>query len=242
MYEFNRYGMPRPCMILNEQPPATTMTVPIVGVPRGGTTMVAAVVHALGIDIGPAKDLAGYTFEDQSMNQSQLGLQLAYIARRNRERTIWGWKDPTAINTVRSLFFALRNPRMIVVFRDILATIDSEMRFDKAQHITPNRAFSDLAKATVNWWMANMEFVYQTTFPLLLVSYERALHMPDIFIQQLAAFLGITPTHEQLLEALARINPKGGYLKIDEHARPIEIPEPLPCVVSPSEPIPVIET
>ncbi len=234
-YEFYRFGSPQPCREINAQPPASVMTVPIVGVPRGGTTMVAAVAHALGLYIGPPKDLAQFTFEDQHMNRADMGLQLSYISKQNKEHNAWGWKDPVAISTVRSLFFALRNPRMIIVFRDILASLDGEMRFDAAHAINPPRTFQDIATATINWWQANIEFMNQTTFPVLLVSYERALHTPFLFIQQVAAFLGMTPTHEQLQEALARISPRGGYLCIDEQAHPIPIPEPSPEIALPAE-------
>lgn len=230
-YEFHRYGTPHPCLVVNPEPPTSVMTIPIVGVPRGGTTMVAAVVHALGVDLGPAKDLAEFTFEDQTMNRADPGLQLSYVARRNRERNVWGWKDPAALSTIRPLFFCLRRPRLIVVFRDMLATIDSEMRFDEAKDIQPRRTFTDLAQMTVNWWAANMEYVAQTAFPTLLASYESALQMPDVFIHSVADFLGITPTHDQMKEAMARINPRGGYLRMDEQGSPVRRVVPLPTEI-----------
>ena len=231
-YKFARYGMPHPTMVINPQDPGPVMTVPIVGVPRGGTTMVAAVVDALGIDLGPRKDLAkANTFEDQGMVQADIGLRLSYIHQRNGEREIWGWKYPTAISTTKSLFFALRFPRVIMVFRDVMASVDSEMRFDEVKKTKPARLFSDLMEATLNWWQTNREFVTRTTYPVLLVSYERALQVPDVFVHELGAFLGIEPTHDQLLEALARINPHGGYLQMDEQGHPIAVVKPLPQVV-----------
>lgn len=233
-YKFVRHGQPRPCITINPEPPASVMTVPIVGVPRGGTTMVAAVVHALGVDIGPEKDLAAFTFEDQAMNRSAPGVQLSYIKRRNTERAVWGWKDPAALHSIRPLFFSLRKPRLIVVFRDMLASIESEMRFDVANDIMPRRDFAQLAEMTFNWWKGNMEFIEQTTFPTLLVSYENALRMPDIFVHGLSDFLGITPSHEMLQEASARINPHGGYLQIDQQGKPMVRVDPLPAdIVAP---------
>ena len=214
------------------------MTVPIVGVPRGGTTMVAAVVHALGIDIGPAADLAAFTFEDQQMNRD-MGAQLAHITQRNRERAIWGWKDPTAIVGIRSIFFALRNPRIIIVFRDMLASIEGEMRFDAANDQT--RPFSDIAQATINWWTDNMAFVTTSPFPMLLVSYERAIQMPDVFINDVATFLGIDLTNAMIKEAMARINTRGGYLKLDEQGRPVYVAEPMTVTVPSPEPDPPLE-
>ncbi len=233
-YEFHRHGEPRPCITINPEPPTSVMTVPIVGVPRGGTTMVAAVVHAMGIDLGPAKDMAEFTFEDQAMNRADLGLQLSYIKRRNRECNVWGWKDPAAVVSTRSMFFALRRPRMIMVFRDMLASIDGEMRFDHIHNVDPRRTFTDLAEATLGWWTDNMEFVARTTLPVLLVSYERVLQMPETFIHEVGTFLGITVTQEVVQEALARINTRGGYLRLDEQGHPIRVVEP-PEAESPPE-------
>jgi len=236
-YEFFQYGQPHPCLVVNPEPQLPTMTIPIAGVPRGGTTMVAAAVHALGVDLGPAKDMGAFTFEDQSMN-GELHTRLSYIKRRNTERQVWGWKDPTAIVSMRELFFALRNPRLILVFRDMMASIDSEMRFDEHNSIEPRRTFTDLAEATTNWWASNMEFISRTTFPTLLVSYERALQHPETFVNQLAAFLGLTPTQEQVQEAMTRINPRGGYLKMDEQGQPIRVLEPPTETVPETQPLP----
>jgi len=237
-YEFYQYGQPHPCLVVNPQPPSHVMTIPIAGVPRGGTTMVAAAVHALGVDLGPAKDLSERTFEDQSMNTDDLGSRLSYIKRRNTERQVWGWKDPTAIVSMRELFFALRSPRLILVFRDMMATIDSEMRFDDHINLMPRRTFADLAEATTNWWVSNVEFMSRTTFPTLIVSYERALQHPETFVNQLSKFLGLAPTQEQVQEAMIRINPRGGYLKLDEQGNPVPVVEPLPETVPEEQPQP----
>ncbi len=227
-YKFKRYGEPRPCMTINPEPPTSVMTVPIVGVPRGGTTMVAAVVHALGVDLGPASELAKHTFEDQTMNRAAVVEQLAYLAKRNRKCNVWGWKNPLAVQTLRSIFFALKQPRVIIICRDIAATVESEMRFDAINGTNPRRTFSDLMQVTLHWWTENMEFIAQATSPMLLVSYERAIHMPEVFVHEVGAFLGITPTCEMLQDALARINPRGGYLRIDEQGHPVKIIEPVP--------------
>ncbi len=89
-YIFYRHGEPHPCLTVNPEPPSSAMTVVIAGVPRGGTTMIAAVVHALGVDLGPTAELAATTFEDQSINRADTpGLQLSYIRKRNGEKLIW---------------------------------------------------------------------------------------------------------------------------------------------------------
>ncbi len=227
-YQTYRYGEPHPCLLVNPKPATPVMTVLIVGVPRGGTTMAAAVVDALGVDLGPAKDLYAFTFEDQGMTKADPGLQLSYIRQRNRERKVWGWKMPTAISSIRENFHALQQPRMIMVFRDVVASIDGEMRFDVEKKTLPLRTFADLAEVTLKWWTNNMEFIATTAMPMLLVSYERALQSPESFIHSVAAFLGIVPPPEMVQEALARVNTCGGYLRINEQGQPIPVVVPLP--------------
>jgi hypothetical protein len=154
------------------------------------------------------------------------GVLLGYIASRNREREVWGWKYPTAIASMKTIFFALRNPRIIMVFRDMISSIDAEMRFDDAYNIDPRRTIPALAKQASAWWATNMDFVAEAACPMLLVSYEWAIRTPERFVRELAEFLGITLNHELLQKAMSRINPRGGYLCLDATAAPIPKTQP----------------
>jgi hypothetical protein len=211
-YRFEHIGEVATSMILNSAPPGECYTVPIVGVPRGGTTMVAAVVDALGVDLGPRTDLEGWHFEDQTMHSPYIAVQVKYAKQRDLECPRWGWKDPVGLSSVRNALFALRNPRIIIVFRDPLATIQGEMRFDEVNDIQPRRTLASLVKQTTDWLAHNLEFSTITACPTLLVSYERALNYPERFVAELSGFLGVEPTAEQRAEALSRIERRGGYI------------------------------
>ena len=215
-YSFEHIGEVAVTETLNPCPPGDNYTVAIVGVPRGGTTMVAAVVDALGIDLGPRADLEGWHFEDQTMHSPYIDVQIKYAMKRNAEHSRWGWKDPTGLSSVRNVLFALRNPRIVMVFRDPLATIQGEMRFDAVNEISPRRTVSDLYAQTMEWLKYHFDFAVQTAFPVLLVSYERAMTYPDRFLSELTGFLGIQPTDEQRADALARIERRGGYIVFDK--------------------------
>lgn len=210
-HKFRRIGKMQTTMALNveRKVPGDEMTVVIVGVPRGGTTMVAAVVDALGVDLGPTEELHEYHFEDQTAHTPYLDQQFAYVAKRNAETKVWGWKDPVGLHSLQQILFALRNPHVIVVFRDTLASIQGEMRFDEAHKIDPPRTFESLIEQTQRWWAANWEFITRTQFPTLLVSYERALWHSSFFMCELTAFLGLESTDDQMMEAIKRIGP--GY-------------------------------
>ena len=174
--------------------------------------MIAAVVDAFGIDLGPRADLEGWHFEDQTMHSPYIDVQVKHAMQRNAEHQRWGWKDPTGLSSVRNILFALRSPRVIMVFRDPLATIQGEMRFDAVNEISPRRTLPDLSARTIEWLKYHFEFAVQTTLPVLLVSYERAMNYPERFLPELAEFLGIELTAERRTEALARIERRGGYI------------------------------
>ncbi len=212
---FQRIGQLQTTMSMNMEQniPGGELTVPIVGIPRGGTTMVAKVVESLGINLGPKEDLDKYTMEDQTIHSPEWEKQLRYIQKRNDEHPIWGWKDPTGISSVQRILFALRNPHIIVVFRDMLATIQGEMRFDISVNPDVTRPFNDLTEQTLNWWRDNFRFIENTKFPTLLVSYERAVINPGLFIKEVAQFLEVAITPEQTARAMSLISPTGGYAK-----------------------------
>ena len=150
MHKFEQIGEVSVGMVQNigRASNCDVMTVPIVGVPRGGTTMVAAAVDALGVYLGPQGEMNDFHFEDQAMHSPDLGTQYKGIRKRNVQHRVWGWKDPTGVHSVQSVVFALRNPHVIVVFRDVLASIQGEMRFDEKYGVVPPRTFEQLSTMT----------------------------------------------------------------------------------------------
>jgi hypothetical protein len=185
-------------------------TIVIAGLPRGGTTMVAAAVEALGVYLGPENDLRNFHFEDQRMNSPHLDEQHVAIKENDSKHQVWGWKDPGAIHPLRELSWALRNPMVIIVFRDLFTSIQGEMRFDEEHGY--NRSLADLIDSTINNTQRNWEFVKRTQLPTLLVCYERAVQNREAFVKQLVDFMQIEPSDSQIRQAVDRISPEGGYM------------------------------
>jgi hypothetical protein len=67
-----------------------------------------------------------------------------------------------------------------------------------------------------------MRYITNTQFPIYLVSYERAINNPELFIYELEVFLQLKPTEEQRAEAVSRISRSGGYLRPNSHREPLE--------------------
>lgn len=59
----------------------------------------------------------------------------------------------------------------------------------------------------------NWRFIKRTRLPVLMVSYERAIHLKEQFVDELISFIGIDVGPGQKQLALKRISPEGGYLK-----------------------------
>lgn len=169
---------------------ASERTYVIFGLPRGGTTMVAGVARMCGLFIG--EDLP-VNAEDPKFNPLTLAKKgggairnmRATVEMRNAEYPIWGWKYPAAAKYLPKLAKSLRNPCLILVFRDPVAI---QLRnFAKGHDVL--RIINSAQKAQRRNW----NIVKRFGMPALLVSYEKAVAEPEIFIEQICEFLKTEP-------------------------------------------------
>jgi len=173
-------------MVLNApDPPAEAKTAVILGVARGGTTLVAAILQALGVYMG---DRLGPVLEDTALSEAIEGADLAtlddLIAARNRRFRVWGWKRPAALRTADTWQPRLRHPHIIAVYRDPFAIANRNrisMLGNPLQGI--RRANRELRNLT--------DFIAASELPLLVCSYEKAMLSPNSFIPAVDRFLGL---------------------------------------------------
>jgi hypothetical protein len=190
-----------PCYSLNlasDTNQASKRTYVIYGMPRGGTTMVAGVARLCGLNIG---DNLPVNCEDPELNIDLLRQQgaskpvehiVSAIRRRNSSLDVWGWKFPAAAQYLNEIKPELRNPHLVLVFRDALATATRHVH--KPEDIGPQiRRVNDVIIR--NWQLAKGWNV-----PTLLVSYERAMLNPEAFVEQLSEFInnGAAPDIEKI--------------------------------------------
>jgi len=179
-------------------------TVVIVGVQRGGTSMVAGVVRELGVNLG---NNLGNNHEDPEFLTKDISKIREVIARRNERHEIWGWKMPHSSEYLVDLLPDIRNPHVIVVFRNLLAMAESQLK----------RSETDFAKAfQFSWSRLNQvaSIVGKLSCPLMLVNYEQAISKPEAFIDELCLFLGVSPAAEARTRAEEMINPERGYRRL----------------------------
>ncbi len=167
-------------------------TVIVLGVARGGTSMIAGTLHHLGIAMG--ENLSA-VYEDIALStaieQNQTKDIASIITQRNTTFPIWGWKRPSAIQHIQAWHGKFRNPYYVVVFRDLFS-IANRNRISMLSDVVSNMQDAN------RQFESMLDFVAALKEPTLLVSYEKAMADPLHFVQMLCNFIDInaeTATH-----------------------------------------------
>ena len=195
----------------------------VFGVPRGGTTMIARVVEKLGVCMG--SDLPA-NYEDSEFNFDKLSNAIkkdqeclvstlfAVINRRNAMHDVWGWKYPRAHRYLPLIINKVRNPHLICVMRDPVA---SSLR-PLSRKRMPKEGKRHLPDRIINqhlmYQQKNIALIDEFKRPTFLCSYEKAILDPPMFVADLSAFIDLRKDESSLEEALQQIRP-GGYIGLD---------------------------
>lgn len=188
------------CWVLRPAPLSAEMSIVVTGVGRSGTTMIARVLTELGVFMG--ESLAVRTNEDNDVKNCVKQSDEAAFERlcrlRDAGRPVWGFKNPGFRDLLPAWERHLRNPRVIFVFRDILAVA---MR----NHLVSNGDMQEaLALATRSYAKA-LKRLGESRCPALLLSYEKCLTAPDEAVRRIAEFSGVSLAPEMAARATAAI-------------------------------------
>ncbi len=160
-------------------------TVIVIGITRGGTSMAAAALHALGIAMG---DASAPLYEDQALGQlietGDRKRAAELVAKRNRHHAIWGFKYPSGAMLSPGWRRLFREPVYVVVFRDPLA-VANRRAVSREKDL-----FGEISVA-LKQYTAILSALKRCRRPTLLVSYEKALLRPSEFAARLAGFVGV---------------------------------------------------
>jgi len=175
-------------------------TVICFGTPRGGTSMVAGAIYGLGVDMG---DDLPVNLEDNRFNMDKTDLprgkfvkSMQEIIRENTaSKGTWGWKYPYAARYLEELLPQIKNPHLVLVFRD---PVPGAMRNVSRGKMSAERAMAQRLRAE----MKNLRIAEDCGAPSLMVSYERASQKPEEFLSEMAAFLNvdIPPNKDKIVE------------------------------------------
>lgn len=179
------------------------MTVCVLGAPRGGTSAVAGVIRSLGIFFGSEIDDASNEDLDFRVHNGNRAIfsspnlqrersefishSIELVKARNRERSVWGWKDPIAAEYIDDIAGDLRNPHFVLVFRDIAAISQREAIAERASDSGKIASYMLNAQSL---YEKCIRFVSKNRHPAISVSYERFLRYPSEGARSIAEFLG----------------------------------------------------
>jgi hypothetical protein len=186
-------------------------TYALFGTRRGGTSMVAGVARALGLDLGRTGQRKNN--EDPRFQGATLPALWSLVEERNASADVWGWKHPAAGRYLTELSRSLRNPYYIVVYRDPVASAQSQIKRDKESKRRTTRLALHESTSSVT---VNTGFVLATERPSLLVSYERAIADQNGLIDDIAAFLGVDPPTDPLRSSILDYIKPGQYKAYDD--------------------------
>ena len=186
----------------------------VLGNYRGGTTMIAGILMALGVHMGDPSTMRIHR-EDRDFWQQPCHVVQSLIRFRNQQHDVWGWKDPAVVNFVERLH--LRNPHYIAIFRDPLAVAKSEEARADTIHF-PNKftTLEDAMQRVIETDQKILDFIHthQTFHPgahAFMTSYEHWIRFTVSELTRLKDFLDVPMSREQFLDACDSINFDAGF-------------------------------
>jgi len=184
----------------------TRVTAVVCGLAQGGTSVVAAVVDALGFSSNDVGHLYNFETEGRPYPGDEAAEWRRKVTGLNSRQTPYSIKDPGIFRFDPEWVHAsIDNPYYLVVAKDVMST--TQRRFQKSP-VTYNMLSEVLQHHEEMWrWVNELP-----PSPLLGISYQRAVANPAAFVDEVSSFLGVVPTPEQRVKAINRVSPTGGYL------------------------------
>jgi hypothetical protein len=199
----------------------TQRTYVIFGTRRGGTSLVAGIARALGLDLGDVGERKNN--EDPRFQNLPRDVMREAIEARNAEHDVWGWKYPAAGSYLPELSNSLRNPYFIVVYRDTVAAALSQARRDRRFNRRSHRlALHESAANNA----VNTGLVLASDRPSLLISNEQAAADRENLIDDVAAVLGQEPPTGDLRQRILEYTAPGRYKSFEEYFGSDTVPAP----------------
>jgi hypothetical protein len=195
--------------VLNDKPCGAEATIVATGLGRSGTTMLARIMEESGLEMG--KKLTTNTREVkrlQTMVKANDRLAFkSFCKKQSRLTPKWGFKLPGFRSVMRSYESSMSNPRFVIIFRDVLS-ISIRNGIAVGSELLPNMLFS------MRDYLLLLNQVTALKSPVLLISYEKALHYPDRTVAAMAEFMGLTLSERQIakIAEIAVLNADPDYL------------------------------
>jgi hypothetical protein len=201
-------------------------TVVVLGLARSGTSVLAAILRALGVDMGSSlRDKANPygSFEDRDFAQLHKKIfelaghktywrppaleevlrlrdqcdPLIHELVNSRTVPVWGWKHPRTILTLDLFLPHLENPHLVAIFRNPLGIAKSSVEHTK--NYTADRVDFFQALRLANFYYGELAKALERhrALPTATVAFEDVVTQPLKEAEKLAHFLQLTLTEEK---------------------------------------------
>lgn len=159
----------------------------VTGIARSGTSLVAALLKEAGIFMGAF--LHNVVNEDaqilELLRRRDLETLKALLRQRNAEHDLWGFKVPNLHAYLKHTEIAMfRNPHLIIIYRDPVAVA---VRNALSEHYDE----VDTLVNSANAMHSLAQFIRRAECPVMLVSYEKALSLPNTVVDRMLDFCGL---------------------------------------------------
>jgi len=193
-------------------------TLIVVGIARGGTSLIAGTLDHLGVFTG---DLSRKpVFEDvrlaSAFEENDMKKASNIVNEYNEKYTTWAFKRPGSINYNEKIDSLCRNPIYLFVFKDIFAVSNRNSISMKSDVLSGlQKAHQDYSKV--------LSFISNNDLTGFLFSYEKIMVNKEAFVDLLVDVIGeenVTPTQKKSALNFIEPNPKA-YLNASRITRGI---------------------
>lgn len=188
-----------------------TRTYVFIGLERGGTSPVAGVARALGLNLGKSLDNNN---EDPDFVHRPMSHIMKIVEERNTKLNVWGWKFPKASHELPMYLHQLRNPHIVVISRDPVAVALGHKKWNGPEMDKPIQLSLTEAAA---YDIQNIGFALASSVPALMVSYELFKDNLSDAIDMMADFLQVSRPGDALRQKIVAYLTGTGYKNFDEY-------------------------
>ena len=193
-----------PVQVLRQSTDSTLeKTVLVFGLARGGTSLVSGLLIELGVFMGHNAHKTKHEYSPLYPGMPKIEL-LEAIRANDRAHSVWGWKCPKDIFSIDQYIHHLRNPHAIIVFRNFLDTSMSSYKHNSIDLLHSLREHHSVMEGIIS-------FAIDSEVPTALVSYEKALATPSLFVSGVVNFLELTTAGETQLANAVQFSSRGTY-------------------------------
>jgi hypothetical protein len=193
-----------PVQVLRQSTDSTLeKTVLVFGLARGGTSLIAGVLLELGVFMGHNAHQTKHEYTPLYPGMPKIEL-LETIRANDRTHSVWGWKCPKDIFHIDQYLHHLRNPHAIIVFRNFLDTSMSSYKHNSIDLLHALRENQPVMEGIIS-------FAIDSEVPTALVSYEKALANPSLFVGGVVNFLQLPTAGKTQLANAVQFSSRGTY-------------------------------